>query len=249
MLMLKRSSDRKVANYIVNGEVRIKNAFGLPAGKAFSCPGETSICSLICYASKTENFRSAVKALVMHNFNLLRSCNDNVPQMFDLLHAMIAEFRDDCEKRGVEDRFFRIHWDGDFFSNAYTRAWKKTIEANPDIDFWVYTRVPYAARLLSKTEATVYFSADAENEPIAKRLAKQGVLIAYLHDTFDDGRDAMQRMNINAVKCPENNKKIPLVSDNKSACGACGVCIEGRNNVLFSRYKNKPRKILEVISA
>lgn len=245
--MLKRSNDRKVANHVVKGQPKIKNAFGLPAGE--SCTHKTSICDLICYAGKIEKIYPGVYKVLRHNFDLLRDCNDNVPQMFNLLHAMIAEFRSDCEKRGVEDRFFRIHWDGDFFSNAYARAWKKTIEANPDIDFWVYTRVPYAARLLNKTEATVYFSADAENEPTAKRLAKQGILIAYLHDTFDDGRDAMRRMNINAVKCPENNKKIPLVSDDKSACGACGVCIDGRNNVLFSRYKNKPRKVLEVIPA
>ena len=244
MLMLKRSNDRKVASHVTDGKSRIKNAFGLPAGE--SCTHKTSICDLICYAGKIEKVYPGVYKNLRHNFDLLLACDNNERQMFDLLHAMVAEFRNDCEKYGVEDRFFRIHWDGDFFSNAYARAWKKTIEVNPDIDFWVYTRVPYAARLLNKTEATVYFSADAENEPVAKRLAKQGVLIAYLHDTFDDGRDAVRRMNINAVKCPENNKKIPLISDNKSACGACRVCIEGRNNVLFSRHKNRARKPVKI---
>ena len=44
--MLKRSNDRKVTNLVSkNGKTSaIANTFGLPAGKAFSCPGATSIC-------------------------------------------------------------------------------------------------------------------------------------------------------------------------------------------------------------
>jgi hypothetical protein len=242
--MLKRSHDRKVANHVTNKKSRIKNAFGLPAGE--SCPNMTSICTLICYAGVLEKIYPGVYAVLRHNFDALLACDGDIKQMAALLNDMIAEFRADCEKRGVEDRFFRIHWDGDFFSGSYARAWRRVINANPDIDFWVYTRVPFAARLLDKTAATVYFSADAENEPVAKKLARAGIKIAYLHESFEDARDAAVRLNIKAVKCPENNKKIPLITDNKSACGSCGVCIEGRNNVLFSRTKNKKRKPLPV---
>ena len=53
---LKRSNDRKVANAVSpNGKTAtIANTFGLPAGKAYSCPGETPTCKKVCYAGKLE---------------------------------------------------------------------------------------------------------------------------------------------------------------------------------------------------
>lgn len=246
-MTLRRSNDRKVANLVVNGNSKIKNAFGLPAGRKYSCGGETGYCGLICYASRTENFRSAVKALVMHNYHELKGCGDDVEKMFELLDEMIAGFRKDCDRLNAP-KFFRIHWDGDFFSDNYAKAWALVIEKNDDVQFWVYTRVESAARIVSKTQATLYFSGDPDNEDACHRMIKAGIKVAYVHDHFEDGRDAMDRLNIKAVKCPENNKKIPLISDDKSACGACRVCVEGRNNVLFSRNKNRPRKTVTVIN-
>jgi hypothetical protein len=178
----------------------------------------------------------------MHNYRTLKACGDDVQSMFDLLDEMIAAFRKDCERRNAP-KFFRIHWDGDFFSDNYAKAWARIIKKNDDIDFWVYTRVESAARIINKTRATLYFSGDPDNEDACRRMVKAGIKVAYVHDTFDDGFDAMRRLDVRAVKCPENNKKIPLIGDSKSACGACGVCIEGRNNVLFSRNKNRPRKV------
>jgi len=238
MTKLKRSKDRKVANLIINGNIQIKNAFGLPAGK--SCPGMTSVCALICYADKIETFRSAVRALVMHNFQLLKECRGSIDKMEALLDEMILDFIRDCERLNAPKKF-RIHWDGDFFSTNYTKAWVRVIEKHDDVEFWAYTRVEGAAMILKDTRVTLYFSADNDNIEIARRLIKHGVLIAYLADTFDDAKDKMMDLNIRAVKCPENNKKIPLSTDTTSACLACGVCIEGRNNVMFSRLKDKPR--------
>ena len=239
--MLKRSNDRKTANLVVGGNSKIKNAFGLPAG--LSCDGKTKYCDLICYAGKTESFRSAVHDLVMHNYNLLVKCNDDIDKMVVLLDEMISAFRKDCERLNAP-KVFRIHWDGDFFSENYARAWAHVIEKNDDVAFWVYTRVEAAACIIKQTGASLYFSGDPDNEDACLRMINEGISIAYVNDTFDDGREAMERLGIRAVKCPENNKKIPLISDNKSACVACGVCIENRNNVLFSRFKNKARKPL-----
>jgi len=39
------------------------------------------------------------------------------------------------------------------------------------------------------------------------------------------------------VPCPENNKKLPLISDKGSACVTCGQCVFERNDILFSRSK------------
>ncbi len=74
-MKLKRSNDRKVANAVSkNGKTpTIANTFGLPAGKDFSCPGATSICETVCYAGKLEKVYKGVKAVLLHNWELLRN--------------------------------------------------------------------------------------------------------------------------------------------------------------------------------
>ncbi len=64
-MKLKRSMDRKVTNAVSpNGKTpTIANTFGLPAGKAFSCPGATSICESVCYAGKLEKVYKGVRAV------------------------------------------------------------------------------------------------------------------------------------------------------------------------------------------
>ena len=113
---LKRSNDRKVANAVSpNGKTpTIANTFGLPAGKNFSCPGATSICETVCYAGKLERVYKGVKNTLLHNWELLRNADRN--EMVRLISDMIAEFKADCNKRNAE-KLFRIHWDGDFFSD------------------------------------------------------------------------------------------------------------------------------------
>ena len=120
-MKLKRSNDRKVANAISpNGKTpTIANTFGLPAGKAYSCPGATSVCESVCYAGKLEKVYKGVKATLLHNWELLR--NADLQEMYSLLSDMIAEFKSDCVKRDAP-MLFRIHWDGDFFSSEYAQA-------------------------------------------------------------------------------------------------------------------------------
>ena len=97
--MLKRSNDRKVTNLVSkNGKTpAIANTFGLPAGKAFSCPGATSICESVCYAGKLEKLYKGVKDVLMHNWNLLKDADE--PTMVDLIENMINDFRKDCEEK------------------------------------------------------------------------------------------------------------------------------------------------------
>ena len=51
----------------------------------------------------------------------------DITTMVSLLDEMIVEFKADCDKRSA-DKLFRIHWDGDFFSETYAYAWKTVIE-------------------------------------------------------------------------------------------------------------------------
>ena len=238
--MLKRSNDRKVTNLVSkNGKTpAIANTFGLPAGKAFSCPGATSICESVCYAGKLEKVYKGVRDVLMHNWNLLKDADE--PTMVDLLENMINKFRKDCEKKNAK-LLFRIHWDGDFFNDTYARAWQYVILNNTDIQFWVYTRVKSAALILDGIEnLSLYYSTDDENKEVAHDLRKTGtkIRLAYLGKTFGVTENTMKELiGKPGAKCPENNKSIPLISTNGSACVSCGLCVYGKADVRFSASK------------
>ena len=235
---LKRSNDRKVTNAVSpNGKTAtIANTFGLPAGKAYSCPGETPTCKKVCYAGKLEKIYKGVRDNLLHNWDLLKDANQDTMQL--LLMDMIADFKKDCDKRNAE-KLFRIHWDGDFFNDTYTNAWKETILNHPDVQFWVYTRVESAAGILKDiTNLSLYYSTDDDNKSIAQGLSNQGIKLAYLSQTFAQGKeDMLNLIGKSGVKCPENNKKLPLISSEGSACVRCGQCVYERNDILFSASK------------
>jgi hypothetical protein len=238
-MKLKRSNDRKVANAVSkNGKTpAIANTFGLPAGRDYSCPGATSVCESVCYAGKLEKLYKGVKAVLLHNWELLR--NADMQEMYTLLSDMIAEFKTECVKKDAP-MLFRIHWDGDFFNEDYTRAWRLVIEEQPDIQFWVYTRVKSAAQILKGIDnLSLYFSTDDENKEIAKDLrVNHGTRLAYLGKTFALSETVMKELTGKVgAKCPENNKSIPLISANGSACVSCGLCVFNKADIRFSATK------------
>jgi hypothetical protein len=236
---LKRSFDRKVANLVTkNGkQAAIANTFGLPAGKAFSCPGATSVCESVCYAGKLEKLFKGVKTNLLHNWELLKDADQKT--MENLLSAMIDEFVIDCNKKNAP-KLFRIHWDGDFFNDTYTNAWKNIILNNTDIKFWVYTRVHSAAVMLKGIpNLSLYYSTDSENKEIGVSLKKDhGVRLAYLAKNFAIGQADMKELfNRPGAKCPENLKSIPLISNAGSACVSCGLCVYSKSDIVFSSSK------------
>ena len=238
-MKLKRSNDRKVANLVTkNGkQAAIANTFGLPAGKEYSCPGATSICESVCYAGKLEKLYKAVKANLLHNWELLRNADE--PTMVDLIENMIAEFKAECVKKNAP-MLFRIHWDGDFFNDTYTRAWQYVILNNTDIQFWVYTRVKSAALMLNNiSNLSLYYSTDDENKEIGHELkVNEGIRLAYLGKTFAVTESVMKELTGKpGAKCPENMKSIPLISNAGSACVSCGLCVYGKADIRFSASK------------
>jgi hypothetical protein len=239
MTKLLRSKDRKVANLVTpNGkQASIANTFGLPAGKAYSCPGATSVCESVCYAGKLEKVFPTVKKNLLHNWALLK--DSDLETMYALLSEMIAEFKAECVKREAP-MLFRIHWDGDFFSSDYANAWRMVIEEQPDIQFWVYTRVKSAALILKDiANLSLYFSADSENVKTAVDLKiNSGVRMAYLAKNFAIGQaDVKEMIGRPAAKCPENNKQIKLISTTGSACVSCSLCVYSKSDIIFSATK------------
>jgi hypothetical protein len=239
MTKLKRSNDRKVTNLVTkNGkQSAIANTFGLPAGKAYSCPGATSVCESVCYAGKLEKLFPTVKKNLLHNWELLR--NADTDTMLTLLNEMIAEFVADCNKKDAP-KLFRIHWDGDFFNDTYTNAWKTVITNHPEIQFWVYTRVRSAALILNGIDnLSLYYSTDSENKAIGIDLkTNNGIRLAYLAKNFAIGQADMKELtNKPGAKCPENLKAIPLISNAGSACVSCGLCVYSKADIVFSATK------------
>jgi ferredoxin len=236
---LKRSFDRKVSNAVSpNGKTAtIANTFGLPAGKAYSCPGATSICESVCYAGKLEKLFKGVRVNLLHNWELLKDADHDT--MEALLMEMIADFKKDCEKKKAP-LLFRIHWDGDFFNDEYAFAWKHVILNHPDIQFWVYTRVKSAAVMLKDIpNLSLYYSTDSENKDTGIGLKKDhGIRLAYLAKNFALGQADMKELTSKpGAKCPENLKAIPLISQKGSACISCGLCVYGKADVVFSASK------------
>lgn len=230
-MTLKRTDDRKVTNSVTaKGNSRIANAFSLPSGKAYSCQRATDYCESICYAGKLERMYPSFRRLVLHNFNELQNGN-----MLALLVEMIKEFSDECDRKGAP-KLFRIHADGDFFGRTYVDAWIRTMQLFPEVKFWAYTRVLEACIVLHKADLSnlsLYFSADRDNIAAARHLnEKYGILIAVVDDTFAEAKALFP-----AFSCPENRKSIELISPKGSACVRCGICIDGRKSVAFSKTK------------
>jgi hypothetical protein len=239
MSKLLRSKDRKVANLVTpNGkQASIANTFGLPAGKAYSCPGATSVCETVCYAGKLEKVFPTVKKNLLHNWELVKDASLN--EITALLTEMINEFNTECDKRNAPKQF-RIHWDGDFFNGTYTTAWHTVITNNPQIQFWVYTRVQNAAILLKDIpNLSLYYSTDSENKAIGIGLkTDHGISLAYLAKNFLIGQTDMKELTGKVgAKCPENKKAIPLISQKGSACATCKLCIYEKSDIVFSATK------------
>jgi hypothetical protein len=237
--MLIRSKDRKVANQVnkAGTQASMANTFGLPSGKAYSCPGATSVCETICYAGKLEKVFKGVRNVLVSNYEQLLATD--TLGMIALIDEMIQDFKAECEKRNAE-KLFRIHWDGDFFSEDYARAWAFVIRLNPDVQFWAYTRSDFAVPILIDIQnLALYFSADSANKTLAWELKRQyGVKLAYLAKDFATGKsDFNEQQDKSAIPCPENNKKIAMISEKGSACVTCSQCVFARNDILFSATK------------
>ena len=238
---LATSKDRKVANVVTaNGkQAAISNTFGLANGKAFSCNGATDYCEKICYAGKLENLFKGVGAQMLANYNALKDAS--FEEMIYMLDGIIAKFVAESKSRDAE-MIYRIHWDGDFFNDAYTRAWIAIIREYSMVQFWVYTRDANAVRRITLAHlpnVSLYFSADPSNEKLAHILHKTyGVRIAAVAETFADSQAMVERITGRVgAKCPEQTGQIPLISANGSACASCGLCVRNKANISFSRSK------------
>jgi hypothetical protein len=241
MITLRRSTDRKTTTMSSpNGKTpKVSNAFGLPSGKAYSCPGQTSICEKVCYAGKLEKIFTGFRNVMLENWDNVKDATRQ--ELTDGISAMIDEFRKECDKKGAP-KAFRIHHDGDFFSTDYACAWADVVIANPDIQFWAYTRsftpaLNIAYVLADIPNLTFYLSVDSDNEQyVAAILARfPSIKIAYLSQTADEAKSAVKELTGKVGgACPEVLGKIPLITNEGGACWSCQLCVIGKSDIRFS---------------
>lgn len=240
-MTLRRSSDRKVANTPTN---KINNAFGLPAGQAYSCPGATTVCESVCYAGNVRGIEKRfpnVHKMMIHNWNVLSGASFMV--MVREIHAMILDFSQECDRKNAE-KAFRIHWDGDFFSREYASAWAYVIRAFPDVTFWAYTRsftnrLNVVDILAGIDNLALYLSVDTDNAEWAPEIIAEypEIKIAALSDTMANAAlviTDIRQGNLPGAKCPELIGAIPLISEKGGACFACQLCPKGKADIRFS---------------
>lgn len=254
---LRRSNDRKVTTKIrrqkSKDNVLVGNTFGLPAGK--SCPGRTTFCDS-CYADALEKFYPSASNLLERNWEALQACGDDVVAMYWLLSRMLTEFLAEHVKRHGPrlQPIFRIHWDGDLFSDAYTAAWAMVVAEFDHVLFWIYTRSYWwAGHFADLPNIAVYVSVDEYNiEDARTALASWPWLhAAYCADTFADAQVLADKLGRRAAPCPENTGRLPLVvamsgrrteavpvgADAQGACAACRLCVDGKRDVMFAVKK------------
>lgn len=228
----------------------VPNSFGLPAG--LSCPGKTEFCN-DCYAVNSENSKG-VKEAMQKNWDLLQEAG-TIEGMTELLIDVVARYSKTADTKGIpsDQRMFRIHWDGDFFSKDYAQAWANTVRAFPEINFWVYTRsfvepVDVLPQIVGIPNLAVFLSTDKYNVDAAHEMLERypGQLqLAACSDNNIESRELVRGRR--AVECPENIGKLALMEKRKDgsgrgagACVTCDLCPGHKADILFATG-NAPR--------
>ena len=156
------------------------HSWSVPAGKEWSCPGESEICGIRCYTRRGFFRMQNVKESYARNFEFA-SNSEFVPWAVAAIQAAFSQV-------------VRIHVSGDFKDVEYTRKWQKIVAALPDVTFFAYTRswrieeiLPELLHLHSYPNMRLWWSVDRATGP-APRI--QGIRHAYMAISDADARIA-----------------------------------------------------------
>jgi hypothetical protein len=131
-------------------------AFDIPAG--FTCPA-AYICQtyanrttgkitqgkhsqFTCYAARNEGIYKNSRLAHWHNFDLIQETLKQ-EKGIESLAQMLSD-----DIRLLNPGIVRIHSSGDMFTSAYTLAWIRVAELNPDVIFFGYTKVYASYQML-----------------------------------------------------------------------------------------------------
>lgn len=203
-----------------------KNAFSLPAGPKFSCPGATKACDG-CYAQKKRHMWNNVQKAFARNWKFLLE--------FEKKNDALGAAQAILEQIKPNATVFRIHESGDFHSQWVIDVWAEVVRQRKDVKFWAYTRSFHLnfTKLTRNKNFTLWASTDKNNltgaKKFVRRFRKSGVKHAY------GPWEHNEKLPDNSFACPVTTKKMAL----GGACEKCKLCIVKKKtpkNVVFLRH-------------
>lgn len=227
-----------------NGKTKFRknhnNTFGLMYGKpenGGTCPGATcgsggcldvkvGRTTQTCYMAKITRIYKNVGKVLLENTLALEGKTKE--EMTVMLRGLVQVFI--YNSKG-EDLYFRLHYSGDFFSQAYAEAWADVIKEFPQVQFWGYSRsvfkdgTDYVQPLLGIKNLTFFLSCDPDNFGLMQEFFEKHkennpqLGMAWMGDTAPDAEKHRW------VKCPEITKKVPN-TDKAGACSKCRLCVD-----------------------
>lgn len=214
--------------------------FGLPENNG-TCPFATqgpggclnfkTNKTQVCYMDKLVKARPCVRKSLNHNTKIVKISYPRALQI--ILATMIQNF---IKINNGKDLFFRLHYSGDFFSEAYAKTWAKIIDNFPHVQFWTYTRsFPYVKYFANLKNITLMLSVDPINYEEGLKTYTQfetapNIGLAWMGNNPPTDRKW--------ITCPETSKKLAN-TEQQGACSKCRLCIDN--------YKTKARNINFII--
>lgn len=190
-----------------------------------TCPGSTSKCRSVCYATKYRfRFKQIRERL---------SWNWEQAQLPDFVDRMVAEIR----KKGCF--VIRIHSAGDFATAEYAEKWLQIMKRCPKPRFYFYSRSWRIAEIAPVLEAMaalkccrVWYSVDSETG--LPDYIPPGVRLAYLQVERNEVPE-LAHMTFRVRRLRKESKLgLPMVCSSETPegkatdtnCGNCGICFQ-----------------------
>jgi len=163
------------------------------------------------------------------NYELLLNCSGK-----DRVKLLVNEFTRFLCECGEDDRFYRLHWSGDFFSADYARDVMKACKEIPEVRFWNFTRnfdkdVVRCIRRYKPDNLVQYLSADPCNVRRALQVYTENpetFAMSYMGENAAPfaalWKAAGQRSKI--MPCPSNFKHNTV----EYMCKKCRMCLKGK---------------------
>lgn len=208
-----------------------------------SCPGKSTLCEDLCYASRSFYYTSSVRDKLFSNWAMARS-------------ALFARWM--IEKiRRYKVRVLRVHVAGDFFSADYATAWGEVFAACPQTRFFYYTRswrdpaIRMAMEAAARPNVRVWYSTDAETGKPAG-LGRSRIRLAYML-TQGEERPAFDVDLVFRDESYRSGQRIKRVAgrlvcpaeqhENQHArCDTCRICFDDERAHLLQRtaFESRP---------
>lgn len=221
------------------------HSFSLPA--LTTCPGATAACITACYARRGHFVWPANSRRYQANLRASRRAG--------FVRRINHELRDQWV------RVLRVHVAGDFYDAPYVARWYAIARANPQVQFFAYTRSwrqaalqPLLVQLAGLPNWQLWWSEDRDTAGQAPRLP--GIPIAYMCDRPGDEqalppaativfRSHHHRTALGALKrldgclvCPE--EQLVQARPRPITCARCRLCLTPRWQQLRRRVPPDP---------